>query len=608
MRRLGLLLMMAVACDASSPAGGGGAGDGGPSVGSGAVPDSCPAGEAPLPDSDRCTPIGPRCAAGFERHASGHGCVPLHSGVACKGATRDALGETGCVPLGDCNAAFPPPDATLFVEAGASGPGRFGTLQAALDAAPSGAVIALADGTYRENVVFDRAVKVTVVGRCAEKATLEAASSTTFVLANGGDLTVRGLTLRGGLGLTSAGAESVLIAEDVLVTDAREYALGASKGHVRLSRSVIRNVKDSKAAPAFGLFAVTGATVELDEAEIASVLGVAVVAHEPKTVVRLRRTLVRDTRPHGVVHDGFGIEDGARLEVIESAILGPLRHGVLLEKNATVSLTRSTLAGVVHGGANDPGYALSLDKSSLNGEDFTLADSAGVGLSVETPGSRATLLRSAFVAMRQDGSPTRGIAVGEGGVAELSESVILGVSGLAGLVAGEGSRLELSRSLVSASRPFATSLFALGATRGGTLKLTTSTVDDSRVMAVVASRAGTNVVLDGALVRRIDAEAGLLGASLFVQDGARARLEGTTLDRASAVGLLVAGGGVSFVSGALSRNGVAVAVQEGSRLVEEDPKRVSGGPLDVQIAPGVRFTDNVTRLGEGPIVVPALDL
>ena len=74
------------------------------------------------------------------------------------------------------------------------------------------------------------------------------------------------------------------------------------------------------------------------------------------------------------------------------------------------------------------------------------------------------------------------------------------------------------------------------------------------------------------------------------------------------MGLLVAGGGVSFVSGALSRNGVAIAVQEGSRLVEEDPKLVPFGPLDVQIAPGVRFTDNVTRLGEGPIVVPALDL
>ncbi len=85
----------------------------------------CPAGTMPVLGERTCAPVGPQtCAAGFVKAASGWGCDAVLPAKACTGATRDELGNATCVPVGDCGAAFPPANATVFVDAAFARRGR----------------------------------------------------------------------------------------------------------------------------------------------------------------------------------------------------------------------------------------------------------------------------------------------------------------------------------------------------------------------------------------------------------------------------------------------------------------------------------------------------
>lgn len=58
-------------------------------------PATCTPGTMPRMGERECQPVGfTACAAGFVADESGWGCREVVSAVACKGATRDALGRT----------------------------------------------------------------------------------------------------------------------------------------------------------------------------------------------------------------------------------------------------------------------------------------------------------------------------------------------------------------------------------------------------------------------------------------------------------------------------------------------------------------------------------
>src|SRR5205823_3841223 len=81
-----------------------------------------------------------------------------------------------CVQVSDCNAAFPPAGATIFVDAafaaGQIDATHFATIADAVAAAPSGAIIAVESGTYSETVMLKHR-KVSIVGRCADKVVMK---------------------------------------------------------------------------------------------------------------------------------------------------------------------------------------------------------------------------------------------------------------------------------------------------------------------------------------------------------------------------------------------------------------------------------------------------
>ena len=80
------------------------------------VLDSCAAGTMISLDGTSCAPVGVTTsglAAGFEMNEDGWGFHAVRPAKQCAGATRTVLGETACVPIDDCNAAFPPANATV---------------------------------------------------------------------------------------------------------------------------------------------------------------------------------------------------------------------------------------------------------------------------------------------------------------------------------------------------------------------------------------------------------------------------------------------------------------------------------------------------------------
>ncbi len=138
--------------------------------------DECSPVELPLRGGG-CRPIGVpsgACGKGFASDGGG-GCAAILPAASCPLGLLAVPGETACREVSACGTdpyGLAPTDAsTLYVDAAYVGGGSTGardkpftTVQAAVDAAPKDGVVAIAAGTYTENVTVTRPVKLH--GRC----------------------------------------------------------------------------------------------------------------------------------------------------------------------------------------------------------------------------------------------------------------------------------------------------------------------------------------------------------------------------------------------------------------------------------------------------------
>ncbi len=180
---------------------------------------------------------------GFAADPSGWGCQEILPAAACTGATYESLGSSTCQPIGDCAAAFPPPNATLFVDASFTAAQldatHFATISAAMAAAPAGAVVAVDAGTYTESVNVRSAVSI--VGRCAEKVILASpggAVAGVQALYVSGTVAIQGLTIggfRGGV----VEQQTTMTVESCLFTQNLDSGVVADGGTLKMSHSRI---------------------------------------------------------------------------------------------------------------------------------------------------------------------------------------------------------------------------------------------------------------------------------------------------------------------------------------------------------------------------------
>jgi len=387
-------------CGEDSTIGGGGAApcppgswlaDDGTCVAAGLPPDlPCPPGELELAEGG-CSPPGvppDGCAEGFE-HDGAHGCEPILPPEVCPPGLMAVPGETACRVIAPCAAGawgdIPVEPNTQYVNLGYTGGQSDGsaqhpwtTVQGGVDAADAGAIVAVAAGTYAEDVRI--AGKAVVLwGRCPDMVEIvstgqQLAAVEVRALAHGSE--VRDLALRGGDagGLLVSGASGVLASR--LWVDGTWWGI---------------DVEDD----------LGPASVVVLDTLIEHSRGIGVYLND--TVVTLERSVVRATTvsppPWGM---GIGVQvdpgdggNGASLTVRRSVVEQSMGYGVLAV-GTTVhvegSVVRDT-TGVAPGTPGQPegthGRGISLEADPLSATPATgtvrgslVADTKGMGIAV----------------------------------------------------------------------------------------------------------------------------------------------------------------------------------------------------------------------------------
>ncbi len=358
--------------------------------------DPCAAGTSPAIGNTGCVPVGvTSCPTGFVKDASGWGCDAVVPLALCTGATRDSLGATTCAPVGDCNAAFPPANATLFVDAnytaGQIDTTHFTAVDAALATAPAGAVIAVESGAYTGEIIPKAGVSI--VGRCAEKVIFTATDPTTTAIQVGppasGTFSFSGMTFS-----NYHGAISLLLGNttlDSIVIDGNHFA-GIVTGNVgtkvAISNTVVRGTRAATTdTNSFGLYIGDESQVTVNSSSFVDndYINVGVSGQSvPSAKLTLTNSVVRSGHPFGSGGGfGWGVYGSGKvtLDIEQSAILGNQGFGVNMYATSAGSAGTGIVKGsVIRGTTFDPvnqqGIGIEASYSSLDLEQSTVADSS----------------------------------------------------------------------------------------------------------------------------------------------------------------------------------------------------------------------------------------
>lgn len=390
-----------------------------------------------FPGATRCAPGDwAGCAAGFVPSDAGWGCDAVLPAQPCTGATREALGEATCRPIGDC-AAPAPADATHFVDAALAGPEdatHFRSIAGAVAAAPSGAKIFIRPGQYPQPLTLSRPVQL--VGQCPRdvqvQGSLAAGSLAPAVRVTSPGVSLEGLTLRGGfVGLSIAGGGAV-VAKDLVLdgNGATGVSLAEAGASVALASCAIRNTAPAGSGSGWGLSVQLGSTATLADCALVANHVTALRASGAGSTVRATGVVVRDTAAGAALDWGRAAvaQRGAFLELTRAAVLGSVEIGVVVAEGSVATLADVLVRGTRPNSAGAFGRAINVaDGSRLTLSTSTLSHNRDAALMVAGAGSFADVRDSVVYATTGSSHEVaRGITVQESGGLALSGSAVVG--------------------------------------------------------------------------------------------------------------------------------------------------------------------------------------
>ncbi|MBW2524804.1 MAG: hypothetical protein JRI23_11540 [Deltaproteobacteria bacterium] len=413
---------------------------------------ACPPAEVPFDDGS-CQPAGvplDGCGVGFV-HDGDRGCEPVLPDEPCGPGLIAVPGDTSCRELSSCGTGtwgnIPTDATTVYVDAsylGGSNDGSqerpFTTLAAAVGAAPTNALIALAAGTYVEGLVLQEQ-PVRIWGRCASMVEIVAAPSAQapiVIATSGAGSELHGVALTGHeIGTAVAGATGVVLdsvwihdtpgrgvqiqddygptevtIENSLIESCHDFGIAVAGGALRLAASAIRDV----AAGAMGNGIGLGAPVRDGSVPIVEVEG----------------SLLARSDQYDLY--GWGAQMAVNSSVVREAGAGSAASealGIYLHAHADVPSTELTLTSSVverneNGGIHLQGVASSIERTVVRGQ-LLGATSFGRGAEiVDDPftGQRPpAMVRSSLFANNQGaGVLAMGIDVSLDGVAAIDNA------------------------------------------------------------------------------------------------------------------------------------------------------------------------------------------
>jgi len=268
----------------------------------------CPPGEAPLEDGS-CQAAGvppSECGDGFTSDGEG-GCEPILPKDPCPDGLMAIPGETVCHEVAPCGAGtwgdIPVEANTQFVDGAYSELDSDGsqekpwkTIQAGVDAAAKGAIVAIAAGTYQENVELSFKPR-RLWGRCPSMVTIEGIdpqNPAVQVFVSGAE--VRGVGITGpSAGVLALNADPLLV-EDVHVHDTGGWGVVALQpSSVTVRGSLLERTTD-------------------------------VGTHARGATMVIERTAVRDVLALGLSVDGYPEGDVRANVTVRSSLLEGIRR------------------------------------------------------------------------------------------------------------------------------------------------------------------------------------------------------------------------------------------------------------------------------------------
>ncbi|MDB4942172.1 MAG: hypothetical protein JWP97_1706 [Labilithrix sp.] len=547
------------------------------------VADECGPGTRPRIGNAACVPVGwvGACPPGTEKDASGWGCIDLPApAAACAGASRLSLAAAACVPVGDCNAPFPPAGAIVvdddFTGAQLDG-SHFRTVGEALAAAPSGATVAIAAGTYAEALTLSR--PVSLVGRCPAEVTLTSPGGAVagVTTTSGSAVTLRGLTMSGfaaGGVLVYAGATATI--EDVVIEGAGGWGVIVDGSKATIRRAKLADPAPNAKGAAWGIAAGASSEVLAEDVTISGgTTGVYVASTGTK--ITLRGSLVSGQRPPasgaGERPRGASSVIGGLLVVERSVFRDLVADAGLLGDEGTIDATETIIHGVrVATGARGYGIAtLAGGAVALHSSAIVDVESVGVfgkGGSITVEG---TLIRgpaqSGAVpdAKFQVTSERSGIGLTlEGATATVDNSAIVDSWGY-GAYATAKSTLTMRSSVIENTRGLLRKMapsFSIGAgiTSGDSSVVLEDVAVTHSVLGGITAGKNGKVTGSGVLVRDMaEGSPAPSGGGLQAGSGSSIELDGSAVTRVRALGVVAYSGAGSRVT--LKRSTIHGVVQ-----------------------------------------------
>jgi len=282
----------------------------------GRQPNGCEAGELAL-DDGTCQAAGvppSGCGNGFLSDDNG-GCVAVHPSAPCPAGSVALLGERACHAIVECGVPpwgdIPVRAGTVYVDANSSAIVPDGseanpwlTIQQAINAAPRDAMIAIAAGSYAEDLVIE-GKPVALWGRCPELVDIRGSTATftTLLVESASGTEIHSVGVTGPrIGVLVTGAEDVIIDGTwIHHTGGRGLDIENVQGptSARVTRTLIESAQE------FG-FMVLGSDVEVEFSEVRSSndLGIAVEDYNGRSRFKLVSSVVAENREIGAYIGG----------------------------------------------------------------------------------------------------------------------------------------------------------------------------------------------------------------------------------------------------------------------------------------------------------------
>jgi hypothetical protein len=393
--------------------------------------------------------------------------------------------------------------------------------------------------------------------------------------------------------------------------------------HTHLARSIIRDGRPPTTgtfARSFGVgfYVSNGGALSLEESAVIDNAGDGVVVSKGTSTGSaafgtIARSVVRGTKLDPVRDIGRGIEVGntSTVTVDQTTSYGNAEVDLLVTEGGTGDIHDSTTFGTA---GDDPAVLagaglLVSTAATAKVRSLAVVSARNVGIQVQ---NMATLDLSDSLVLASRPLPKLdakgndygfGINVGDGSTLKATRTTIERASTVSLLV--QGSSLALDGVLIreaQASRRGESGRGISGQDGAKVVVVRSAIMDNLEAGIILIDGAGSLTMTDSTVGNTKHDASGNFGIGVLLAGGVTGTITSSTITGSEGIGIASSAAGGFVSRSTLSRNAVAVHVQDGASLVQADT--ASGDPLAVAVSNDTRFVDNSTRVGSGTVPLP----